>query len=241
MWSISALSASFATGYDIAWGLATDIPVPGTTTGRQDRYRRLPAVQRHLVHPAVGHCFKLQRSIALGAGSDVPVPGDYDGDGRTDVAVYSSGTWSALLSSSNYLAGFMQSQGVSGDVPVAADYDGDGKIDLALYTPTTGTWSVLLSGTSYASGFSKVWGAGADRVVPMDFDGDGKADLIVYHPSGLWDVLARERQLLNEQLDFLRRLCPPAQTPARQPPHRSCFSQLSRKEAERRRCLCDPG
>jgi hypothetical protein len=43
-------------------------------------------------------------STQWGAATDIPVPGDYDGDGRTDLAVWraSSGTWYILKSSDNY-------------------------------------------------------------------------------------------------------------------------------------------
>jgi hypothetical protein len=50
----------------------------------------------------------------------VPVPGDYDGDRRTDLAVWraSTGTW-YLLRSSSELTEFDQVQwGLPGDVPI---------------------------------------------------------------------------------------------------------------------------
>ena len=70
---------------------------------------------------------------------------DYDGDGRSDVAVYrpTSGEWFVLQSSTN--TGTVVNWGApsasgAGDIAAPGDYDGDGQTDIAIYRATTGTW-----------------------------------------------------------------------------------------------------
>jgi len=96
---------------------------------------------------------------------------DFDGDGRTDVAVWrpSTGTW--------LVRGIETVQwGYPGDVPVPADYNGDGRTDLAVWRPSTGTW--------WVRGIETVqWGRPGDVPVTGDFNGDGRTDLGVFRPS----------------------------------------------------------
>jgi hypothetical protein len=78
----------------------------------------------------------------------VPAVADFDGDGKTDVAVFrpSTGTWYIQRSGSGQLQ--VTPFGASGDKPQAADYDGDGKADLALFRPSDGNWYFWMSGTN---------------------------------------------------------------------------------------------
>jgi hypothetical protein len=72
-------------------------------------------------------------------------PGEFDGDGKTDLALYRTTTaqWVILRST----AGGQVSQfgDPSRDIPVPGDYDGDGKVDLAVFRPTTAQWFILNS------------------------------------------------------------------------------------------------
>jgi hypothetical protein len=123
--------------------------------------------------------------IYFGATTDVPVPGDYDGDGKTDAAIFrpSTGLWYGPRTGGNTIV-IQMILGQSGDVPVPGDYDGDGKTDPAIYRPSSGLFFAVLSG---GGTLGTIVGQGGDVPVPADYDGDGKTDPAVYRPStGQW-------------------------------------------------------
>ena len=109
--------------------------------------------------------------------------GDFDGDNRTDLAVFrpESGFW--YLQQTRLGFAFAQ-LGSAIDIPVAADYDGDGKYDIASFN--AGVWTILqsLDGATRTVQF----GQAGDIPVPGDYDRDGKDDIAVFR-SGVWFIL----------------------------------------------------
>ena len=68
---------------------------------------------------------------------------DYDGDRKSDLAVFRNGYWNIFLmgSGSAIEGGF----GAPDGIPVPGDYDGDGKSDLAVFR--NGYWNIFLMGS----------------------------------------------------------------------------------------------
>ena len=70
-------------------------------------------------------------TFTWGRGSDWPVPGDYNGDGRADLAVVHANTATGTLTW--YIRGGTVAWGRWGsDTPAPADYIGDKRTDIAV-------------------------------------------------------------------------------------------------------------
>ncbi|HNG31486.1 MAG TPA: putative Ig domain-containing protein, partial [Blastocatellia bacterium] len=129
------------------------------------------------------------QSIQWGQAGDRAVPGDFDGDGKADLAAFGKdGHWRVRLSGGGTLDKLW---GLGSDVPVPGDYDGDGKADLAVWRGADTNWYILRSSDGQIE--TKAWGSSLapylDIPVPGDFDGDGKTDIAVFRQSnGHWYI-----------------------------------------------------
>jgi uncharacterized delta-60 repeat protein len=130
--------------------------------------------------------------VQFGATGDVPVSGDWDGDGKADLAVYRDGSLAGGQSSFYYRpssqpgVNFRTIQwGATGDKPLVGDFDGDGRLDAAVFRPSTATWYILRSSNNQV--IQTTFGLSTDIPVSADYDGDGIANIAVFRPStGTW-------------------------------------------------------
>lgn len=127
-----------------------------------------------------------------GTNGDSFVPVDYDGDNKTDIAIWRTGvqgTFYVLQSQSNTVK--IDAFGQTGDDPsIVDDYDGDGKADVAVYRggansgdPSFWYYRGTLNNPSGNITYVR-WGQNGDFVSPGDYDGDGKADFVIQRNDG---------------------------------------------------------
>lgn len=128
--------------------------------------------------------------FSVGNSPNAIAVGDFNGDGKLDLAVTNQGdnTVSILLGNGD---GTFQAQrtfptGLAPDAIVAGDFNGDGKLDLAVANFTGNSISILLGNGdgTFATG-STITGINSPvAMVSGDFRGSGKLDLAVLDQAG---------------------------------------------------------
>ncbi len=121
------------------------------------------------------------------SGSSSVSIGDFNGDGKTDLAVANrdSNTVSVLLRNAANTGFDPKVDVATGSLPISVsvgDFNGDGKTDLAVANGYSNTVSVLLRNTANTGFDLKVdfaTGLTPESVCVGDFNGDGKTDLAV--------------------------------------------------------------
>jgi hypothetical protein len=172
----------------VAYGIANDIPITGDYNGDGTAdygvFRPGAAVGASARWWVRGiYSGTPYTNFLFGAYGDIPVPADYDGDFRTDTAIWrptGSGCLYAIKSQTRFY------YGVSTDLPVPADYNGDGRADPAVFRNNG-----AMSGLWYVRNLTfRAWGYGSDAVAPGDYNGDGTAELSVFRGyASTWYIL----------------------------------------------------
>ena len=124
-------------------------------------------------------------NYSVGSHPYTVVVGDFNGDGKPDLAVANQGSnnVSVLLGKGDgtFQAAVNYVTGIEPYSVAVGDFNGDGKLDLAVENYGSSTVSVLLGNGdgTFQTAVNYATGVGSIVVVVGDFNGDGKLDLAV--------------------------------------------------------------
>jgi hypothetical protein len=126
------------------------------------------------------------------AHSEVPAVGDFNGDGKDDIATFTRGSAGDVFVATSTGTGFSGTTvkwhdrfAFDGEVPLVGDFNGDKKADIITFTRgAAGDAYVALSDGARFVGDGLKWhdrfAVGTETPGVGDFDGDGKDDIVTY-------------------------------------------------------------
>ncbi|MFJ5774368.1 FG-GAP repeat domain-containing protein [Streptomyces sp. NPDC093094] len=134
------------------------------------------------------------------AGSEIPAVGDFNGDGKDDIATFTRGraadVYVALSNGGRFVGTGVKWHdyfAAGNEVPSVGDFNGDGRADLVTFTrgPAADVYVALSNGRRFL-GTGVKWhdyfAAGAEAPSVGDFNGDGRADVVTFTRGRAADV-----------------------------------------------------
>ncbi len=203
------------------WGLAADFFVPEDYDGdlKDDIAVWRPGAPLNSFWYILQSNGNVVRAESFGqSGDDPTVVGDYNNDGRADLAVYRAGAgagdpsvWYYRTTANGPVT--VVGWGQNGDFPAPGDYDGDGSFDFVIQRNAGGGQAAFWRNLTSAADDIVIFGTPTDVIVPGDYDGDGKTDIATvrgsagqilwyYEPSGTPGVQALGALWGNSTTDF---------------------------------------
>ncbi len=139
-------------------------------------------------------------AVPLGQPGDQPIVGDWDGDGKTTVALFRAGQF--LLRNENAVGAPVTTVafGQAGDIPVAGDWTGKGFDSVGVFR--RGVFLLRNTNTSGAPDIVINYGLPTDLPVTGDWDGDGRTTVGAFRPSTGFFFLRNENSSGNADLSF---------------------------------------
>jgi hypothetical protein len=139
--------------------------------------------------------FKLGSQIDDSVGFDSLATGDFNGDGKLDIAAIKDGAWAVYLGNGDgtfrqsVQYGIKVGGGVYGYYITTGDFNGDGKLDvLVASAESDNTYISLFSGKgdgTFEYPPRQIWGGEGTVGFVNDYNGDGKLDLSMITGSAL--------------------------------------------------------
>ncbi|MBM3736087.1 MAG: hypothetical protein FJW39_09900, partial [Acidobacteria bacterium] len=162
-----------------------------------DRFSAALKANLHVTKPAGGVTSSVK--INTGATARGTATGDFNADGKPDLAVTNQGANNVSVLLGNGTGGFSAAPGsplamgggTGPEALVAADFNNDGRLDLAVANTSASNVSILLglgTGAFFASGTIAV-GTLPAAITSADFNNDGNTDLATSNNTGSVNIL----------------------------------------------------